>query len=200
MKKVLSLFLAFAFVIGICVSAPITITANAASTNEEKIVKSISAVPTKALEEFTDGYIQQEYIDVDMDSVLVNYYYYNPVVTAPEIKVVFTDGTSITGNYGYIEQKTDLVVCFDDMEQSYENQLTVGRYKTTLYLKSERYADEYKVKCDYTFEIVKNPVKSFDVTITRTLISSEADGECSHAYMKIMNIKFLNIKVIISVV
>ena len=126
----------------------------------ENPVKSISAKATKDLVENENGVINGEGSDS-------SYFYYLVSDTEPEITVTYKDGKVETYSYREICEDENFSIY---VEQSSSSQLKPGTHTATVELAGR--------KCEFTFTILEDPVKSVVITPTKDLV------ENTNGYMK----------------
>ncbi len=120
-------------------------------TVEPNAIKSISVVATKKLIKNESGSFNGEYFEYDVFS------------TSPEVTVTFSDGNVQKYN-SYEVSQLDYTFSIDS-RQSSENILTVGKHTAYAFLNG--------VVCEFTFEIIENPIKSFSLKATKALVEKQ---------------------------
>lgn len=120
-------------------------------TVEPNAIKSISVVATKKLIKNESGSFNGEYFEYDVFS------------TSPEVTVTFSDGN--VQKYDFYEVSQLDYTFSIDSRQSSENILTVGKHTAYAFLNG--------VVCEFTFEIIENPIKSFSLKATKDLVEKQ---------------------------
>ncbi len=124
-------------------------------------IKSVTAVGTEKLIENEDGSQNGEY---DGEPYF-HYYIYD---TNPKVTVTFSDGTVKTYNYYDLEELGYDYYLY--VFQNAENPLKVG--------KNTGYIELNGVRGEFTFEIIKNPIKSISLKATKDLIENQNGYWC----------------------
>ena len=119
----------------------------------ENPIKSISVKATRDLKENVDGFLNGE----DFGEP---YYYYYISDTMPEVTVSYKDGTVKTYTYSELSSSEEDVHLY--AEQSGENPLKPGANTAILEFAG--------LKCEFTFNIIEDPVKSIVITPTKDLV------------------------------
>ena len=126
----------------------------------ENPISRVTVVATKTLLENCDGWMSGDWDEYDEYK---EYYFYNIGACNLQYTVTYKDGRIYMGQDYEIEEETGYYP-YVDVDQSYENQLGVGKHTGYVYLLG--------TESTFEFEIVENPVESVTAVGTRALIEN----------------------------
>ncbi len=115
-----------------------------------------------------DGYWTEDYYwDDDSNCETYSESYYRYSINPKEITLIYTDGTTVSGNLDEVYESTGYWIQIDD-KQSYENQWDVGAYYVT--------AEVCGKETNFKVEIVATAIESIELHFSKAELIENKDG------------------------